>query len=226
MNKMLLAGAILCCAFAVQAQVKMPQPSPLQTVTQDFGIGKMEISYSRPAVKGRKIFGDLVPFDKMWRTGANAAPSLRITEPVMIMGNRLDTGTYSVYTIPGKKNWEIIINKGTGNWGLDGYKKEEDVFRVTVPSQKSKSFTESFTISFADVKPESCTMLFAWENTEVPVSVTANFRDKLRTQIEEALKKEDKKPYWGAAQFYNEYDKDYSKALENAQKACEANAKA
>ena len=209
-----------------QAQVKMPSPSPIQTISQDFGMGKIEVTYSRPSAKGRKIFGDLVPYDKMWRTGANAAATIRFTEPVQFMGSRIDTGLYAIYTEPGRKSWKVIINKGAENWGLDGYKKEDDVARVDVPVRSSKQMTETFTISFTDMKAESCVMLISWENTEVPVQINGEFRDKLRNQMEDALNNAEKKPYWGAAQFYNEYDKNYPKALENAAKACDANPKA
>lgn len=226
MSKIFIAFALFMTMASAQSQVRMPQPSPLQSTTQDFGIGKIELSYSRPSAKGRKIFGDLVAYDKLWRTGANEAPKIKITEPIMIMGSRLDTGTYYLLTVPGRKSWEIVINKGKDIWGVEGHKKEEDVLRVSVPTRSSKTYTETFTIAFTDMKPESCTMLIAWENTEVPVSLTADFREKLRNQLEEALKKDEKKPYWSAAQFYNEYDKNYPKAQEYAVKACEANEKA
>ena len=208
------------------AQIKFPQPSPFQTITQDFGLGKIEVTYYRPSTKGRKIFGDLVPYGKMWRTGANASTQIKLTEPVEIMGNKLDTGTYAIYTIPGKNSWEIVLNKGTKNWGLDGYKSEEDVARFQVTPKKSKQMTESLTFQFADMKAESCNLLMSWEYTEIAIPINANFRDKLRTQLEEALKNAEKKPYWQAAQFYNEYDKNYSKALEYAGKAFEINGKA
>jgi tetratricopeptide (TPR) repeat protein len=208
------------------AQIKFPQPSPFQTITQDFGMGKIELSYYRPSAKGRKVMGDLVPYDKMWRTGANGSTLIKFTEPVEIMGNKLDTGTYALYTVPGKKTWEIILNKGNKNWGLDGYKSEEDVARFQITPNKSKQMTETFSFQFSNMKAESCTLLMSWENTEIAIPINASFRDKLRSQLEEALKNAEKKPYWQAAQFYNEYDKNYGKALEYAGKALEINGKA
>lgn len=226
MRRLITTTAIAMMAFPSLSQVKMPQPSPYQTITQDFGMGKIEVSYYRPSAKGRKVMGDLVPYGKMWRTGANASTLIKFTEPVEIMGNKLDTGTYALYTIPGKNSWEIILNSGLKNWGLDGYKQEEDVARFKVSPVKSKAMTETLTLQFTDMQAESCNLRLSWEHTEVLIPITANFRDKLRAQLEEALKSAEKKPYWQAAQFYNEYDKNYSKALEYAGKAAETNAKA
>ena len=133
MKKILLSSiALTCLALLSTAQVKMPAPSPTQTVKQDFGIGTIELTYSRPSIKGRKIFGDLVPFNKLWRTGANAATKIVFSEPVEMGGKKVDTGTYVLYTIPGIDSWEVILNKGLKNWGTDGYKETEDVVRFKV----------------------------------------------------------------------------------------------
>jgi Protein of unknown function (DUF2911) len=203
----------------------MPAPSPTQTVKQDFAIGTVELTYSRPAAKGRKIFGDLVPFNTIWRTGANAATKIIFSDPVEIGGKKIDSGTYVLYTIPGVDSWEVILNKGLKNWGTDGYKESEDVVRFKVEPVKMKNKLESFTMEFADVKPETCSMNIMWEKTAVSIPIVANFRDKVRAQIEAAMKT-DKKPYWQAAQFYNEYDKNLPLALENSTKAIEENKEA
>lgn len=218
---------LLAAGFYVAgtAQVKMPAPSPVQTINQEFGVGSIELKYSRPAMKGRKIYGDLVPFNKIWRTGANAATQIRFTEPVEIKGIKVDTGNYALYSIPGQDSWEIILNKGTSNWGAAGYKESDDVARFKVPTMKMKTKLESFTMQFANVLPESCELHIMWEKTAIAIPFTVNFRDKVRAQIETALTGE-KKPYWQAAQFYNEYDKNLPKALENAGKAADANPKA
>lgn len=207
------------------AQVKMPAPSPTQTIKQDFGTAGIELKYSRPGMKERKIFGDLVPYKKLWRTGANAATMIRFNEPVEIKGKQIDTGSYALYTIPDVDSWEIIINKGTSNWGVDGYKESEDVARFTVTPMKMKTKLETFTMQFANIQPESCELHIMWEKTAVAIPIQVKIRDKIRAQIEEALKG-DKKPYWQAAQFYNEYDKNLPKALENVTKATESNPKA
>ena len=203
----------------------MPAPSPTQTVKQDFGLGTIELTYSRPAAKGRKIFGDLVPYNKLWRTGANAATRLVFTDNVEIGGKRLDTGTYVLYTIPGIESWEIIINKGIKNWGVDGYKESEDVCRFRVEPIKMKEKLESFTMEFATIKPESCELHIKWAKTEVVIPITSNIKEKIKAQITAAMLT-DKKPYWQAAQYYRDYEENLPKALENCTKAIEENDKA
>ncbi len=226
MKKIILSAlAIAGFAMLTSAQVKMPAPSPTQTVKQEFGVGTIELTYSRPAAKGRKIFGDLVPYNKLWRTGANAATKIVFSEPLEIGGKKLDSGTYVLYTIPGIDTWEVIINKGLKNWGVDGYKESEDVIRFNVEPFKNKKKVESFTMEFNDVKATTCSLDIKWEKTMVSIPLVANFLDKVRGQIETAMKT-DKKPYWQAAQFYNEYDKNLPLALENTTKAIEENKEA
>lgn len=221
MKKLFSILGISLMYITANAQVKMPVLSPVQTIKQDFGIGSIEIKYSRPSVRGRKIFGDLLPFGQLWRTGANAATTIKLTEPVEINGTNIDTGTYALYTIPGEKTWDVIINKGIGNWGTDGYKESEDIARFKVETSKMKSVVETFTINFTDVTPQSCNLQLKWEKTALSLSIVAKFKDKVKSQIETALQSSDKKPYWQAAQFYYEYDKDFPKALENVNKALE-----
>ncbi len=226
MKKITIAFIAGCfCTFSLVAQVKMPQPSTTQTIKQDFGMGAIELTYSRPNVKDRKVFGDLVPYGKLWRTGANGATKLYFNDQVEIGGKKIDTGSYVLYTIPNKDSWEIILNKGVTNWGIDGYKESEDVVRFTVSPMKMKMKAESFTMQFADVKANTCALHIMWDKTAVSIPITTNINDKLRAQIEKALQG-DKKPYWQAAQFYNEYDNNKTKALEMCKGAVAANDKA
>ena len=225
MKKIAIAFSCLFAAAGINAQVKMPAPSPTQTIKQDFALGTIEVKYSRPAAKGRKVFGDLVPFNKLWRTGANAATLVKFTDAVEIQGKRVDTGSYVLYTIPGKQSWEIILNKGLTNWGIDGYKESEDVLRFRVNAKPNTNKVENFTMQFSDIKPESCSLDILWENTTVSIPFTATIKERIRTQLTEALKG-DKKPNWLAAQFYNDYDNNPSKALEYANAATKDNPKA
>ena len=226
MKKIILSAlAIAGLAMLSTAQVKMPAPSPTQTVKQEFGIGSIELTYSRPAAKGRKIFGDLVPYNKLWRTGANAATKIVFSEPVEMGGKKLDSGTYVLYTIPGMDSWEVIINKGLKNWGVDGYKESEDVIRFNIEPFKNKKKVESFTMEFTDVTATNCSLEIKWQKTIVSIPIVANFLYKVRGQIDAAMKT-DKKPYWQAAQFYNEYDKNLPLALENVTKAIDGNKEA
>jgi hypothetical protein len=226
MKKILLSSlTFICFALLSKAQVKMPAPSSTQTVKQDFGIGTIELTYSRPSIKGRKIFGDLVPFNKLWRTGANAATRLAFSEPVEIAGKKLDSGTYVLYTIPGIDNWDVILNKGLENWGIDGYKETQDVVRFKIEPMRMKNKLETFTMEFSDITTETCSLNIRWEKTSISIPLVANFKDKVRKQIEAAMET-DKKPYWQAAQFYNEYDKNLPVALNNVTKAIDENKEA
>jgi tetratricopeptide (TPR) repeat protein len=196
------------------AQVKMPAPSPTQFIKQDFGLSSIELTYSRPALKGRNVFGTVVLFDSLWRTGANAATKIKFNDPVEILGHKVDSGSYAIYTIPHKNGeWTFVLNKGYNNSGVSGYNESEDVLRETIKSNKTVSKIESFTMQFSNVKPESCDLTLMWDNLALNVPIKVNIKDKIRAQLEAALAS-DKKPYWQASQFYNEYDNNKTKALE------------
>lgn len=225
MKKVLLP--LLFAAFSVcaDAQIKMPAPSPTQTIIQNFGVGKIELTYSRPAMKGRKIFGDLVPYQKIWRTGANAATKIYFSDPVEIGGKKIDSGTYVIYTIPSENSWEIILNKGVKNWGVDGYSESDDVVHTTVSSNKTDDKVENFTMQFENIKAETCDLAMYWDRTKVSLPISTDIKLKVKAQIEAAMLT-DKKPYWEAAQYYKDFEHNNAKALENASKAAEANPKA
>ncbi len=225
MKKLFTVSAFCLAALAVDAQVRMPQPSSNQHIKQEFGQGMIELNYSRPSAKGRAVYGNLVPYGKLWRTGANAATRISFNEPVQINGKNIDTGSYALYTIPGESEWTIILNKGYKNSGTSGYTESDDVVRFNVKPTKIQTPVETFTIQFANVEAMKIDVQIAWEKTMVSFPIATNFTDKLRAEIEEALKGE-KKPYWQAAQFYNDYDKNYAKALENVNKVLESNDKA
>ena len=204
------------------AQVKLPAPSPTQTIKQEFGLGSIQVVYSRPGAKGRKVFGNLVPYNKLWRTGANEATRITFSDPVEINGKRLDSGTYALYTIPGEESWQVIFNKGISNWGTEGYKETEDVASFKTEPLKANTKYERFTIQFADVQPESCELQLMWEKKLVVIPITVNIKEKIRAQINAGMLT-DIKPYWAAAQFYYEYDKNLTRALENINKAAATN---
>jgi tetratricopeptide (TPR) repeat protein len=225
MKKLLFACTILFAATMASAQVKMPAPSSTQTIKQDFALGNIELTYSRPSIKGRKIFGDLVPFDAVWRTGANGATIVKFNDAVEIAGKKIDTGSYALYTIPNATSWEVILNKGTSNWGTNGYKETDDVVRFKVAPKTMATSVETFSMQFANILPESCELHIMWDKTAIAIPIKALIKDRLRASIEKALTGE-KKPYWQAAQFYNEYDKNNEKALANITSAVEANPKA
>src|SRR6516225_3304932 len=179
--------AALSCSVLF-AQVQLPQLSPTSSITQNFGIGKITLVYSRPSIKGRTLFAensDLAPLGKIWRTGANAATKLTFTDNVNFGGKDLDTGSYVLYTIPGSTEWEIILNKGLTNNGTEGYKESEDVVRFKVPVHSSNGLNvETFTMDFLNIKPDGCDLALAWGNTVVTIPITTQFKDKVRKQIQ------------------------------------------
>jgi hypothetical protein len=230
MKKIMIAAAILC-SLTGMAQIKMPAPSSTQKISQDFGMGKIELTYSRPNAKGRVMMKDnseLAPLGQLWRTGANAATRLYFSDKVTMGGKSLDTGSYVLYTIPGKETWEIVINKGLNNWGTDGYKESEDVVRFKVKSMKMAMAAETFTMQFANIQPESCELHIMWGTTAVSVPISTNVKDRIRAQVEKALAADPINPatYAAAATFYSEWDNNNAKALENVKKATDANPKA
>jgi hypothetical protein len=229
MKNVLTIAFILGNVFTtVTAQVNMPAPSPTQTIIQDFGLGKIELTYSRPGIKGRQLFAnnsELVPLGKPWRTGANAATTIHFTDTVTIGGKTLDSGRYVIYTIPNASQWDVVLSKGTAYPGSEGFKETDDVVHVKAPVGMLKEKIETFTMQFANLKNESCELHLMWGNTDVSVPITAHIKERIRAQLEGALQG-DKKPYYQAANFYYEYDRNYAKALENINKAIAENPKA
>jgi hypothetical protein len=212
----------------VSAQVTMPAPSPTSMIRQDFGMGRMELTYSRPSIRGRQLFGEntvLAPLGKPWRTGANAATQIRFTDKVTVGGKMLDSGRYVIYTVPGKGQWDVVFSKGTAYPAQEGFKESDDVVRLKAPVTSLKDKVETFTMQFANIRNESCDLQLMWGNTAVSFPITTNIKDRLRKQIETALQGQNK-PYQQAATFYYEWDKNYTKALEYINKGIEANPKA
>lgn len=222
MKKLFIAAFAVCTLFTADAQLKTPAPSPTQTIKQDFGLSTVELSYSRPVMKGRKIFGDLVPFGKVWRTGANNATTLTFGEEVMIGGKKVAAGKYGLLTIPDKNSWTLIISKQTDVTSPAAYKEDMDVVRVTAETMKMKDNMESFTMQFADVKPNSCALHIMWESTAVALPITVDVETKVMAQIDQLMNK-DNKPYFNAAMYYMETGKDLNKALAWFDKAVEGN---
>jgi hypothetical protein len=227
MKRSFLLAAIVCSVTAF-GQIQMPAPSPTQKLTQQFGIGSIELTYSRPSIKGRTLLrdnSDLAPLNKLWRTGANAATRIYFSDRTMMGGKLLDTGSYVLYTVPGKDFWEIVINKGLTNWGTDGYKESEDVNRFKVKAEKTGNEVETFTMQFANILPESCELQIMWGSTIVRIPMSVNVKDRIRAQVEKALgsEKADANTWYAAANFYYEWDKNYPKALSNINKATAAN---
>ncbi|MEA5260227.1 DUF2911 domain-containing protein [Arcicella aquatica] len=218
--------AIFTLNTSLNAQgIKTPAPSPTQTIKQDFALSSIEVVYSRPNIRGRVVFGDLAPFGKLWRTGANAATRVTFGEDVKVGGVALKAGTYVLYTIPNKDEWEVIFNKGLNNWGIDGYKAEEDVAKFKVKPTTLANSVETFTIEIANLTASSADIEISWEKTAIAIPVTADIDGKITKAIETALAV-DSRPYFQAASYYFETGKDLNKALAWADKAVEQTPKA
>lgn len=209
-----LLMVLLGLANLTSAQgLKIPQPSSGQTITQDFGLGKITLTYSRPNVKGRTIFGGMEPLGVVWRTGANAATRIKFTEDVKIEGKDLPAGEYGLFSIPGKKEWTVIFNKIADQWGAYQYKESDDVLRVTVKTTPLKDKVETLTMQFGDVTETSAQLNVMWEHSAFAVNITTSIDEKVMANIAEAMKGE-KKPYFAAAQYYFQTGKDLKTALE------------
>ena len=221
MKKLILATIIACTFFNVGAQLKTPAPSPTQTIKQDFGLSSIELAYSRPGVKGRKIFGDVVPFGNIWRTGANNATLITFGDEVTIGGTKVAAGKYGLLTIPEKNSWTIIISKQTDVTSPSAYKQDMDVVRVPADVTKMKSAAESFTMQFANVKPTSCELQIMWDKSTVSLPIATEIDTKILASITNAMKGE-KPPYFQAAVYYMDNGKDLNQALAWFNKAVEA----
>jgi Protein of unknown function (DUF2911) len=213
-------------SFNIVAQtIKTPAPSTTQTIKQDFALSSIEVVYSRPNMKGRTIFGDLVPFGKPWRTGANNATKITFGEDVKVGGIAVKAGSYALYTIPGLAEWEVIINKGIGNWGIMGYNAADDVAKFKVKPVDVGFSTETFTMQIGNVKDNSADVMLWWDRTAVMFTVSADIDTKIMADIDKAMNV-DSKPYFAAAGYYFENGKDLTKALSWANKAVDAQPKA
>ncbi len=222
MKKLILsATAVLLLLSAEAQQLKTPAPSPTQTIKQDFGLGNVELSYSRPAAKGRKIYGDLVPFGSVWRTGANNATTLTFSDEVTIGGKKVPAGKYGLVSIPDKDKWTLIITKQLDVTSPAAYKSENDVVRVEAKASRMDEKLESFTMQFAEVKPTSCELRIMWENTSVALPIGTDVEKKVMAQIDQLMNK-DNKPYFNAAMYYMDNGKDLNQALAWFDKAVEA----
>lgn len=211
----------------VQAQaLKIPQASPLQTIDQAFALSNIKIEYSRPGVKGRTVFGDVVPWGMPWRTGANSSTKLTFGEDVMVAGKSVKAGSYALYSIPNKDKWEFILSKNTTLGGnVNDYRAEDEVARFTAKPMSFPFSVETFTMSIDNVTPTSCNIELLWDRTAVSFPVTTEIDSRITKNIETALAA-DTRPYYQAASYYYDNGKDLGQALTWVNKAVEQNPKA
>lgn len=221
MKRLLFSALALCMLIQAEAQIKTPAPSPTQTIKQDFALSSIEVSYSRPGIKGRKLYSDIAPAGKVWRTGANNATTITFGDEVTIGGVKVPAGKYGLLSIPDKKAWMIIISKQTDVTSPAAYKKEMDLVRVPVEVSSLKKSVETLTFQFVNVKPTSCELQIMWGKSSVSIPITTEIDSKIMASIDAAMKT-DKPPYYQSAVYYMENGKDLNQALAWFNKAVEA----
>lgn len=220
----LTAAAFVLFTPMLHAQaLKVPAASPTQTLKQAFGLGEISIEYSRPVARGRVIFGELVPYDKVWRTGANQATKITFTDDVTVEGKPVKAGTYSIYTIPGKSSWQVMLNKDlTLGGNVSKYQASEEVLHVDVKPEANSRAVQSFTINLDQVEPSDATLVMSWDKVLVPVRIHTDIDSRIMKNIETVMAA-DSRPYFSAANYYYEHDQDLKQALAWSDKAIEQN---
>ena len=211
MKKIIYSTILLFAGLYSHAQLT-PQPSSTQTITQDFGMGKINLAYSRPDVKGRKIFGGMEPYGTVWRTGANSATVIKFTDDVSMEGKMVPAGEYGLFSIPGEKEWTIIISKQPKQWGAYDYKESDDFLRFTVEAKHLDDLTETMTLAFTNVTLTDCDLQMMWEHSGFTIHLSTDIDAKVMANIDSAMNT-DKKPYYQAIIYYYNNNKDMTKAL-------------
>jgi hypothetical protein len=212
-------------ARAQEIKLKIPASSLGQRIEQDFGLGTISVKYYRPNTKGRKIFDGMEPYGLVWRTGANNATVVTITDTIQIEGHSLAPGSYSLFSIPGGSEWTVIFNKNIDQWGAYSYDEKQDILRFKVKPIKLAEKVETLTIQFADIHLEDGLMQIQWENTGINLHLKTNVEGRIMANIQEAMKSE-KKPYYMSAVWYYNHDKNPAQALSWMQEADKAQPKA
>lgn len=225
MKSILTLPLLLLISWSLSiAQIKTPQPSPLQTITQRIGITDITVEYSRPGVKGRKVFGDLVPYGELWRTGANAATKVSSEGGFMFGTLKVEPGEYSLFTIPDKTEWTIILNRDPKT-NTTRYDQSRDVGRFKVKAAKAPVKYETFTIDFTNLGDSTALMRLLWDQTMIEIPISTPVDAQVMSQIEqEVIRKTPENPnlYFQAANYYFNTNRNLEQALEWATKAVEA----
>lgn len=219
MKKVLMLGAILLSMTTVNAQ-ELPKPSPMAQITQKVGLNNIKIEYSRPSVKGREVFGNLVPFDKVWRLGANAPTKLTTDKAITFGSKTIEAGTYAIFAIPSKDKWNVVINTDVEQWGAGNYDENKNIAEVSVNVGEGE-FTESLSITIQDLTSKSGIILIQWAKAKVAVPFTVNTHKIAEANIKEAIKEgEDlEKVYYNAAAYYKDAKSDFKTALKYVEKS-------
>lgn len=205
-------------ADAQELRLKIPAASLGQRIEQDFGLGTISIKYYRPNTKGRKIFNGIEPYGLVWRTGANNATVVSLTDTILVEGHILAPGSYSLFSIPGADEWTVIFNKNIDQWGAYSYDEKQDLLRFKVKPTKLVNKVETLTIQFAEVYEESCQLQIQWENTSINLHLKTDVDNRIMANIQEIMKGE-KKPYYMSAVWCYNHNRNLAQALDWMQEA-------
>ena len=218
--KNLITGTILFAVLTLQAQIKTPAPSPSSTVEQKIGLTDVSITYSRPHKRDREIFGSLVPFNKMWRTGANKN-TIITTSDILIFGNdTLKAGSYSIFTIPKKDAWTILFYGDTENWGIpENWEDKEVMVKTTAKAGSLSQVKQSFTIGFNDVQMDGAELTMSWDKTVVTVPFKTATKERVTASIKKVMNGPAAEDYYKAADYYLSQKTNIKTALNYINKA-------
>jgi len=224
MKKIILLFSALMLTVGIQAQIQTPQPSPFQKIEQKVGLTDVTLEYSRPSMKGRTIFGGLVPYDAMWRTGANANTKITFSDDVEIGGKTLKAGSYAIYTKPGASNWDVYFYTDTNNWGTpENWDDSKVAAQVSAQAYPMPMNIETFTMSFDDLKNDSAMLGMLWEKTYVGVPIKFGTDKTVSESIQRVMNGPSANDYYSAAVYYLEAGKDVNQAKTWIDKAIEMN---
>jgi hypothetical protein len=224
MKKIILAFAVVLSSFQIDAQVKTPAPSPKCTVEQKVGLTDVTIEYSRPSMKGRTIFGDLVPYGKLWRTGANQNSMITFSDDVVIKGQTLKKGKYAIFVTPKVDMWEIVFYSDTENWGTpENWNEKNAVLTTNIDTKILNAAVESFTIGINNLENNSAHLELSWEKTMVAIKFEVPTQKTAMASIEKVLAGPTAGDYFSSAQYFLQSNGDMNKALEYINKALELN---
>jgi len=215
---LMCAVAVVCVSnlFAQESKLEFPAASPACTLKQRVGFTDIEITYSRPGVKGRKVFGGIVPFGQVWRTGANQSTKLSFSTEVTLNGTAIPAGQYALYTIPGEEEWTIILSKNTKLWGAYGYDAKDDFARFQVTPHAISEPVETFTIELSRIRDDSAVIYLLWDRTLVPIRLELDLVKPLLPRIETAMAAPGKKSpglCYQAASFFYDHGQDLKQPL-------------
>ncbi len=220
MKKIIFLLAMIIANYAIEAQVKTPAPSPKSVLTQVVGLTDVTIEYSRPSAKGRNVFGDLVPFGKVWRTGANANSTISFSDDVVIKGNTLKKGKYAIFTMPKADMWEVIFYSATDNWGNpENWDEKKVAVQTNVDPIALGNNVETLTIAINNLTNDSATLDISWEKTMVSVKFEVPTQKTAIASIEKVLAGPTAGDYFSSGQYLLQSNGDLNKALDYLNKA-------